>query len=212
MTESQDNTIQLLRGWRGGDRSALHELIEENLPWIGQHVRRRLGDGLRRVGETQDFVQAAMVHVLEYGPRFEVADREHFRRILARIIENTLREQHRRMHRQKRDIDQESPGLSETILRLDPPQKEVTRPSQLASQDEQVAWVRLALEFLPPQDREVLWLHEYEGLTFPQIAEQLDSKEATVRMRFHRALPKLAKKVAELQKGQLDEVLGAEES
>jgi RNA polymerase sigma factor (sigma-70 family) len=205
--EEQEQTIQLLHRWHGGDREALHELIRRNLGWMQHHVRQRLGDGLRRAGDTQDFVQDAMIQVLEYGPKFEVADEAHFRRLLARIVENSLRGKHRHMRRECRDVRRERNVESDTILSLDPPQREVTRPSQHADQHEQVAWVRLALEFLAPQDREVIWLHEYEELTFPEIARRLGAREDTVRMRFNRALPRLVKKVADLQKGHVDDVL-----
>lgn len=207
MPESQ-NTIQLLRDWHGGDRAALDELIRRNLGWMQQHVHRRLGEELRRAGDTQDFVQDAMIQVLEYGPRFEVADEDHFRRLLARIVENSLRGKYRHMRRDRRDVRRERNIDSDTILSLDPPQREVTRPSQHADQHEQVAWVRLALEFLHPKDREVIWMHQYEELTFPEIGGRLGASEDTVRMRFKRALPRLAKKVAELQRGRFDEVLG----
>ena len=53
----------------------------------------------------------------------------------------------------------------------------------------------------------MIWLHEYEGMTYPEIGNRLGGSEATMRMRFNRALPRLAKKVAELQKGQFDDVL-----
>jgi RNA polymerase sigma factor (sigma-70 family) len=206
MTESQ-NTIELLRGWHGGNRQALDELIRRNLGWMQRHVRRRLGEELRRAGDTQDFVQDAMIQVLEYGPRFEVADEDQFRRLLARIVENSLRGKHRHMRRDRRDVRRERDVESDTVLSLDPPQREVTRPSQYADHHEQVAWVRLALEFLKPADREVIWLHQYHELSFPEIGSRLGASEDTVRMRFHRALPRLAKKVAELQKGRFDAVL-----
>lgn len=210
MSPSDQHTVHLLEAWHQGDREALGGLLDRNLDWIRAHVRKRLGDGMRRAGETQDFVQEAMVEVLESGPRFQVVDEAHFRRLLARIVENSIRGQHRFMHREKRDVRRERGVASDTVLRLDPAQSEVTRPSQHADREEHVAWVRLALEFLAPLDREVLWLHQYDELSFVEIATRLDMTADAVRMRFHRALPRLAKKVTELQKGQVEEVLREE--
>jgi RNA polymerase sigma-70 factor (ECF subfamily) len=201
------NTFQLLRSWHEGDRRALDALIEKHLGWVQDRVHQRLGPALRPAGDTQDFVQEAMVQVLEYGPRFELADEEHFRRLLARIVENTLRARHRFIHQQRRDVDREKPIGSGTVLRLDQPRDEVTRPSVHADRNERIAWVRLAMELLPPADREVLWMKDMDGLTFAQIGERLESKEDAMRMRYNRALPKLARKVAELKGGGLGDLL-----
>ena len=202
-----DQTIRLLQRWHDGDRAALDALIERNLAWMQQHVRQRLGADLRRAGDTQDFVQEAMVHVLEYGPRFVVESEEQFRGLLARIVENALRGQHRHLHQQMRDIARERGEARDTVLSLDPAQREVTRPSQIADRNEQTAWVRLALEFLPPQDREVLLLREMEGLEFAAIGERIGCTHAAARMRFQRALPGLIRKIRALQQGQLQRVL-----
>jgi len=207
MTVDPDKTGQLLSRWHSGDREALHELLRRNLDWMEQRIRQRLGKGLRRAGETQDFVQDAMIQALEYGPRFKVADQDQFRRLLARIIENNLRQKHRYLHQDKRDIDRERPVECDTLLSLDPPQQEVTRPTQQADRNEEIAWVRLALEFLCSQDREVIWMHEYEHKTFAEIGRRLDMTEDSIRMRFNRALPRLARRVSELQSGQVDAAL-----
>ncbi|MCA8954819.1 MAG: sigma-70 family RNA polymerase sigma factor [Planctomycetes bacterium] len=202
-----DNTIYLLRRWHGGDRQALDSLIHRHLEWVKGYVHRRLGNDLRRGGDTQDFVQDAMVQVLEYGPRFELADEDHFRRLLARIVENSLRVKHRHLHRQKRDIGREKEIGSGTVLSLDPPRDQATRPSAHADQNERIAWIRLAMELLPPLEREVLWLREMDGCSFEEIGERIGATPDAARMRFNRALPKLAKKVSELQKGRIATLL-----
>lgn len=196
-------TIQLLERWHAGDRRALEELIARNIDWVSGQVRRRMGEHLRQAGQTQDFVQAAMVEVLEYGPRFVLQDEEQFRRLLARIVENQLRQAHRHMHQDKRDVRKQRQLGSDTILYLDPPQRQVTRPSQRAEKDEKVAWVRLALELLPARDREIILLHKFEGLGFVEIAARTGLKEDAARMRFNRALPRLVEKVVELKAGRL---------
>ena len=66
-SDATTDTPDLLRRWHEGDEAALSRLLERELPWIRQLVHRRLGPLLRRSGETQDFVQEAMVEVLRYG-------------------------------------------------------------------------------------------------------------------------------------------------
>ena len=63
------------------------------------------------------------------------------------------------------------------------------------------------MELLPPLEREVLWLREMDGCSFEEIGERIGATPDAARMRFNRALPKLAKKVSELQKGRIATLL-----
>ncbi len=209
-SESNPPTEFLLRSLHGGERGALEGLLQRHLGWIEQRVRQRLGQDLRRFGETGDFVQEAMVNVLEYGPQFVVQDGEHFRRLLARIIENCLRGKHRYLHQQRRGVRREKPLGSGTILSLDPPRQQTTRPSAAAAKAEQLAWVRLAVELMPELDRDVLTLREVDGLGFKEIGVRVDASEDAVRMRYKRALPRLAQRVRALKQGSISELLDEE--
>ena len=203
MDGSQPMTVDLLRRWHGGDREALETLLERNLDWIRSYVHKRLHRELRREKETQDFVQEAVVDALCYGPRFEITNETHFRALLARIVENNLRDRHKWLHRKRRDIALEKPGVSDSVLQLDPPARAVTTPSLRAHKQESADWVRLALELLEPEDREIILMREWENLSFEEIGERLSRNADAARMRYHRALPKLAKKVAYLQAGRV---------
>ncbi|MCA8956910.1 MAG: sigma-70 family RNA polymerase sigma factor [Planctomycetes bacterium] len=201
------DAIELLRGWHAGDRESLDGLIRMHLPWIREHVHRRLGAGLRRAGDTHDFVQQALLEVFEHGPRFEVSDVGQFRALLLRIVENCLRMQHRWMHQQCRDVRREGALGPESVLRLDLQHRDVTRPSEVADRNERQEWVRLGLELLQPADREVIWLYEMQGLTFKQVAEVIGTTEEGARIRFRRALPRLLQKVTRLQRGEVSAAL-----
>lgn len=52
-------------------------------------------------------------------------------------------------------------------------------------------WVTQAVDSLPAKHRTVVILHEFEGLTHPQIAAILNCSEGTVRSRLHYARRKL---------------------
>lgn len=204
MGDAPDPTRELLESWHGGDRQALDTLIAENLAWIHGHVSQRLRTVLRDAGDTQDFVQQAMLEVLEYGPRFAVTDRARFRALLARIVENDLRDRHRYLRRQRRDVARGTARASDTVLELDPAARSVTSPSELAERDERRAWLQLALELLDPIDREIVRMRDWEERTFVEAGELLGISEDAARKRYHRALPKLAHKVASLRAGRLD--------
>ncbi|MEZ5967134.1 MAG: sigma-70 family RNA polymerase sigma factor [Planctomycetota bacterium] len=192
MPPPQGNTIALLRRWHGGDREALDELVRRNIDWISRRVQQSLGPELRARFETQDLVQDVMLEVLECGPRFDVDSEQLFRALLARIVTNDICDRHRWVHRQRRARARERARLSDTVLKLDPPVDSVTRPSQVLHRDERRAWVRLALDFLEPEDREVLRLRIWESHSYPEIGEMLGLTADAVRMRTKRALARLA--------------------
>ena len=208
MIDENLQTMVLLQRWNGGDKGALNEILERDLPWIHAKVRQRLGHALRGKSESIDFVQDAMLEVLRYGPRFELANRAHFRGLMARIIENVLRGKHDWFQAQRRQLARERPLGSETIVRLDPGGKSVCTPSLVADRNEREARVRLAVELLEPEDREILILRQWQDLSFKEIADQLGTTENGARMRFNRTLPKVAKVMSQLDKGELEELLG----
>ena len=201
MEQSPDQTIDLLRRWHGGDQDALERLVIQELPWIESQVRRRLGPMLRGKAETHDFVQDAMIDVLRYGPRFVTSSRARFRALVARIIENNLRDKHDWHSAKRRASDREVAMPSQSVLDLDSGAALSTTPSRLAMQQEHEAWLRLALELLEPDDRRVILLREWRGLGFDEVGEQLGVSGEAARKRFHRALPKLVRKIEELKQG-----------
>lgn len=208
-------TRDLLQRWHQGDQEALGALVAQESTWIADHVHRRLGPLLRARADTQDIVQHTLVEVLKSGPRFVVDDRAQLRALLARMVENVLRYHARHDQQQKRDVRRERPaglpaGLpaaSNSVLVLSP-SAQGPGPATQAAAAETRDWLRLALELLDPDDRDVIVWREYDELPFADIAARLGIPEAHARVRFQRALPKLGKKLQQLQQGQLDRALG----
>jgi RNA polymerase sigma-70 factor, ECF subfamily len=207
MAEACSETLLLLGRWHQGERRALDQLLARDLPWVRRYVERRMGELLRAKGDVEDYVQEAMIQAMEYGPRFLVSDKEQFRALLARITENVLRDQVVYHRAQKRDVDKERPLLEDSALALDPPVGEVTRPSVVMDRKTEKTWIRLAMELLDEDEREMLRLREWEEHSFAEIAEILELSEDAARMRFNRILPKLAKNVVRLRDGGLSQIL-----
>src|SRR5262249_3898140 len=65
------------------------------------------------------------------------------------------------------------------------------RPDQSASQSEQRARIREALEALPPKARTIIMLSDVEGLSYREIAEVLGCPIGTVMSRLHNARKRL---------------------
>lgn len=200
-------TRALLERFHDGDAAALQELLVRDLPWVRAYVERRLGAALRRQGDIDDYVQEAMVQALQYGPRFVVDDHDRFRALLARITENVLRDQAARLRTEKRDPAREQPFPSESRLYLDPPVRSVTRPSVAVQRAQERAWIALAIELLPAADRTLVRRREWEGRSFPEIAEELGIHEDAARMRFARLLPRLAQTLDQLRRGAVGVVI-----
>lgn len=174
-------------------------LVQENLGWAVEYVRRRLQPEMRGDADSLDFVQEAILS-LHRGPALEVKSESEFRALLSRVLDNDLRDRHRYLHRQCRDVRRAAGGASDTLFQHDPPAHSITSPSMSVDRSEREAWIRLALEFLSPEDRQVLRLREWEELSFEEIGKQLGVSADAARVRYHRALPKLARKVAGLRR------------
>lgn len=208
------DTAQLLLRWARGDHDAMATLIAEDAPWIEAQVRRRLGPQLRQRVDTQDIVQNTLLAILQSGPCFVCSDRAHLRALLARMVQNAIHAQVDHATAGKRDVRREvQPRVrtdSGSVLFLDAKSAAITGPGDAAAAGETRAWVRLALELLEPDDRNVILWREFEDHSFAAIGARLGTSEDAARMRFGRALPRLATKLKALRAGQLDGALGAD--
>jgi RNA polymerase sigma factor (sigma-70 family) len=202
-------TLSLLRRWHAGDDEALASLLERHRDAVRALVHQRLGGFLRQREETDDFVQEAMLQVLRDGPRFQIADDRHFRLLLARIVENVIRDRHGYHTAGRRAPARERAISRESVLVLDPPRAGAATPSQITDQREQEAWVQLALELLEADDRRLIVAREWGDVPFAELGAELGTSEDAARMRHQRALVKLGRKVGELRRGGIQAALGA---
>ena len=68
-------------------------------------------------------------------------------------------------------------------------------PARTAEQNERLRLVRLAVEALPVELRQVIIMKEFEELTFQQISESLELPLSTVKSRLYTALKQLRMKL-----------------
>ena len=193
-----DDVSVLLQRCRDGDEGALGELVQRQMDWLHGYVRQRLGAHLRAHDESIDFVQHALADLLASDDTIRLDDEGGLRALLARIVDNDLRDRHKWLQRDKRNPDREERDASDSML--GDAWKEVTSPSLAAERRETSEWMQRALDALTPDDREVIHLHEWEKLSHQEIGTRLGISTDAARVRFQRALPKLALKVAELRR------------
>lgn len=198
-----DTTPLLLERWHRGDETALAALVELHLPWLREHVQRRLGPFLRRHGDAEDYLQDAVLDFLRDAPRFQVRDGAQLRGLLARVVENTLRDKNDWFRAKRRDLARSATVPSDSVLALDPALQRSTTPSRDATRNEIRDWVRLGLELLEAEDRKVILAREYEDRSFVEIGTELGMTANAVRMRWVRAVARLAEVMQQLKSGSL---------
>jgi len=208
MGMTSTETSVSLQKWHQGDRDGLTALLDRHLSWIHARVRRRLGSRLRRMVESTDIVQDAAVEFLRYGPRFLLSDDGQFRRLLARIIENVLRDKHDWYTARRRDMARARPIPPTTVLALDPGLGEVDTPSKALQEGEEEAWIRLGMELLDPDDREVIILRQWDELSFVDIGRRLKISRRAAWMRHSRAVQRLSTKIGGLRRRDRVDLVG----
>jgi len=207
MNTGNMQTSLLLMQWHQGNHDSLNQLLKRHYQWIHEQVRRRIGPVLRKKGDTTDYVQDAMVQFLKYGPRFVISDEHHFRSLLLRIVENAVKDKHDWFTARRRDIARENPIPADTVLSLDTFSGSDKSPSQYANDNEQEAWIRLGMEFIEPEDREIIVLHQWDDLSFIEIGEHLGISANAARKRHNRSVKRLAEIVWSLRKGDFTQIL-----
>ena len=197
----------------GGDslKSPEHEeLLERHLSWIQSFVHRKLSDLIRSKAETGDIVQDAVMQFIRYGPRFHLSNDRQFRALLAKIVENVLRDKYDWFTAHRRAIARERPLPPDTVLNLDPSEGMVDSPSQIVQRNEQEAWVRLGLELLEPGDRRIIIFRDWEDLSFTEIGKRSGLSKSTARRKYLDSIEQLIDKVRALKSGDLEAALGSE--
>ena len=197
------STLDLLDRWHQGSDDALERLVTRHLPMVHRIVRARIGGALRGKVESVDVVQEAMMNLLQYLPRFRIADDASFRGLLARIVENVIRDQRRWFDalRRRRSVEQALP--EDSVLDLDTGSLE--SPSAVLARHENEAWLRVGMELLAPDDRDVIALRDWDEVGFREIGERFGASEDAARKRYHRATAKLAGILRRVKRGDLGE-------
>ena len=204
-TDSDDPLLELVRRWHAGDRGALEQLLTEVEPWLRREVHRAMSGKAVNAQESSDLSQQAILNFLESGPRILPRSGAQFRALLRRIALNELIDQSRRGR--LRD------GLrADTLFGASDPAsrgfggvaRSAERPSRIAAVGEDWNWLRLALQYLEADDRELLVASEVDGESWDAIAQRLElpSPDAA-RVRAARLKPRLASLLRRLRAGRV---------
>ena len=132
----------------------------------------------------EDITQDVFVGLLRHPDRFDPG-RGTLRALLLGIARNLALKRWRKEHRLE-PLDDEAMAAEPVDL----------------GRGEIGDMVGRAVRALPPLQREVVILAEYEGLTLAEIARAVDADVGTVKSRLHRARENLRRMLAPLRSGQ----------
>ena len=179
----QEDT-RLMQRVTAGDDEALAELYD-------RYAARVFGVCVRILSEAQmaeDALQEVFVRVWERAHLFD-ATRGNFLTWLMGIARNTCIDQLRRLKARPQAAEQpdEADGFSFEESLTDP----ASDIPEIAAVNERAALVRRALRALTPEQRQVIELSYFRGLTRREIARKLNWPEGTVHTRARLALQAL---------------------
>jgi RNA polymerase sigma-70 factor (ECF subfamily) len=176
---------------RSGEPEALGKFFDRYFPMVFGLVARLLSSRTEAEDATQDVFLKVYRAIERLDPERDPGP------WLTTIAYNVCRDRWRssagRMERQSSSVD-DRPELAHHLRdeRLDP------QGELLADERERI--VQEALLELPEAAREVIVLHDYEGLSHDRIAGMLDASHAAIRKRYSRAV----KALGEILQGRLE--------
>ena len=173
--------LELLKGWRAGDRAAGNELFKRHYKPIYNFFRNKVDDGI------EDLVQRTFLACLEAAERFR--EEASLRTFLFGIAHNLLRDRFRRSRRAGEAVDIETQSVVD--LGASP-------TSVMAARDEENLLVQ-ALRRIPVAAQVILELYFWEDMTGAEIGAILGVPENTARSRLRRAKEQLAEVMEKLQ-------------
>jgi len=196
MCTGDRKTQELVALAKDGDSAAANQLCALYTDRVRWMVRLRMGRELRAQLESMDLVQETLVRALGGLDGFTYRSEGDFVRWLAKIAENELRGNLRRLRAAKRDIRREvrldnyrSPAGGSFVGPPEPIRN--TTPSVVTSKREDFAKLEKALDALKPEYKEAIILAKIESLSYDQIGARLGKSTDAARMLATRAMAAL---------------------
>ena len=196
MPDSAARTRRLLDSIRRRDPTAQAEALHGFRPWLHLLARMETARILDGKFDASDVVQQTMVEAIRALPQFRgESDAEllaWLRQVLAHVLGHEIR---RYKGTRRRDIGRElslDQSLEQSATRLGnllvAPE---SSPSAKAARNEREVMVAEVLSRLPEDYRDVIILHNLQGLEHEEVARRMGRSPGAVRMLWIRALTRL---------------------
>lgn len=179
---------KLLNCYLSGDRNAISQLIERHSHRVRDYIQMMVKDG----DVADDIFQETFIKAVRVIDEGRYTDNGRFLSWILRIAHNQVID-HFRAQKQNRQLNEAEAGYDVLgTLRL----AERTVEDEIVC--EQIASdVRRMVELLPDEQREVVMMRYYSGLSFKEIAEQTGVSINTALGRMRYALINLRKMIKE---------------
>ena len=179
---------KLLNCYLSGDRNAISQLIERHSRRVRDYIQMMVKDG----DVADDIFQGTFIKAVRVIDEGRYTDNGRFLSWILRIAHNQVID-HFRAQKQNRQLNEAEAGYDVLgTLRL----AERTVEDEIVC--EQIASdVRRMVELLPDEQREVVMMRYYSGLSFKEIAEQTGVSINTALGRMRYALINLRKMIKE---------------
>ncbi len=178
--------VELLAAIRGGDRTALDQLLEAHQAQLYRFGMRMCGNP----DDAKDVVQETMIALARGAEDFE--GRSSLSTWLYTVARSFCIKKRRRSRYAPTNF--ESFDDPEGSIREMTDQAPV--PESAMAEKELGGHLKEAIDALEPSQREVLLLRDVEGLTAPEVAEALGLTIQAVKSRLHRARATVRQRVA----------------
>ena len=199
---SARSTVSLVAQIQAGDRRAFNELFGRYLTRVEHLVRARLGPELRTRESISDIVQEVYLEAVRSFDRFSPQVPQGFYRWLRKIVEHKIIDAHRRhFGAARRDARREV-----ALDQMGGPDGGIAQgesPSQILLRDEACTQLRQAVLRLPPDQRRVIELRQFEMLSSAEVGEQMNRSAEAVRALLVRALKRLAQEAGKDPQNQI---------
>jgi RNA polymerase sigma-70 factor, ECF subfamily len=204
-----EEIASLREGVRLGKSKALGALFERHRPRLRRMVFLRLDRRAQGRIDASDVIQDAFLEATRRLEAYLEDPRMPFYLWLRFLTAQKLLQLHRRhLGAEVRDAGREislyrgtMPGATSAALAEQLVSRQ-SSPSQAAIRVEMKARLQEALDAMDPDDREVLALRQFEGLTNRQAAAVLGLGEAAASQRYVRSLQRLKRAFEALERGQ----------
>jgi len=181
----QEIDRELVAAAQGGDLHAFEALMRR----YRSRLLRYLAPMLRDLGETEDVVQETFIKA--YTSLKSFRSESSFSTWLFRIGINSAKRSLRRSRVRIPQADERAYENTASQQRFERDGDNDTPEARLQSK-QILNMLDTALDALPEEQRTALVLRELEGMSYDEIAHQMDTPVGTVRSRIHRARDTIA--------------------
>ena len=175
---------QLIQWVAQGDSSCLGTLFERHHRGVYQFCLQMI----RNPAHAEDVTQNVFMKILKAAKKFRGEGT--FKGWMYNIARNATYDY---MRQNKRHGEPTEPSEYTDSLHVDEVSAE-----QSAESSQRMGILMQAMEALPEQLREVIWLGRFQFDSFRELGQALDCKEGTARVRMHRAMQQLNVAFADL--------------